>query len=60
MFYSRYEYDEGLEPQYRAALFSSFTKTIAKPKLHPLVVVDAVHALKVPPVPPLPPYPFVP
>ena len=42
-----YKYDIAAEPRYRAILFSSFTKIIAKPKLHPLVIVDCVHAAKV-------------
>lgn len=41
-----YEYDPAAEPAYRASLFGAFTKTVAKPKIHPLVFVDAVHVAK--------------
>lgn len=39
-----YEYDASLEETYRDALLNAFTKTISKPNLHSLVIVDAVNA----------------
>ena len=40
----RYEYDAEMEPAFRQSLYKKFVKTIEKPNVHPLLVVDAINA----------------